>query len=85
MDVPRDLLIKQTHMTWAVINEPHPFSPLLHCAIFEISLQKMAALTVFLVLCALCGCTLGEYSDLKACKYTDDNGKTYDLSPLSKG
>ena len=71
----------KVHVTWAVINEPHPFSPFLYTR----AILKMAALTVFLVLCALCGCSLGEYSDLKACKYTDDNGKTYDLSPLSKG
>ena len=45
----------------------------------------MAVVTILIVLGALCGCTLGDYSDLNACTYTDDSGKKYDLSPLSKG
>ena len=64
-----------------------PTSPTLQKA-HSCNCVKMAVTTFLLhvfVLGILCSRSLGDYTDLAACTYTDDSGKKYDLSPLSKG
>lgn len=42
----------------------------------------MALSKILLLVAAAATCCLGSKYDIKACTYTDDNGKVYDLSPL---
>lgn len=42
----------------------------------------MACVRVFLLLALTTAVCVASKYDLKACTYTDDKGKVYDLSPL---